>query len=348
MANSQKKTVEQKPAAEDFWWLLNTCNPDKTPNPTVIAISNIYCLADFMGKKLDVVEQKIGAKQGQLKKILDETEKTWNDNSVPLSQKKLPEIPEELVENASKFFYVTPETLTTTPLSPDFYYYTFGQPTSLNVREANNENMKLVLFIEKLALDVINYVFNIASFQDGDVNHFGAKYELVNVENKEYTFKVQRDAKSGTIIIMIDNMVGGTLVFEQGDVAYPIANRMEHVLHSAAVRDAQCKKVTTIPKDVFNIMDSFLSNSAKAKVDIPEYTGLNPVPDKKEEEREVQVKLPVYEEAKLENEEIFFGKKSEDYYLDEDDKEEDKEESDDGENTEEPAPEETKNGRSVG
>jgi hypothetical protein len=152
--NTKKKEVfDPVKVNEDYWWLRSNKNPDGSVNDTITIISNIYCLADFMGMSINDVEKECGEKPGYFRNVLSSIEHEWNDNSQPFSKKILPEIPEEVVEKASKLFYVTVDTLKKTSLSPDFYYYTYGQPTSLNVQEANNENMKLVLFIEKIILD---------------------------------------------------------------------------------------------------------------------------------------------------------------------------------------------------
>ena len=60
------------------------------------------------------------------------------------------------------------------------------------------------------------------------------------------------------------------LVFPNNDIVYPMAFRMEEVLHAAAERDHQFNKVTNIPTNVFNIMDSFLSGEPIKKEEAPE------------------------------------------------------------------------------
>ena len=265
--NTKKKEVfDPTKVNEDYWWLRSNKNPDGSINDTITIISNIYCLADFMGMSINDVEKECGEKPGYFRNVLSSIEHEWNDNSQPFSKKILPEIPEEVIEKSSKLFYVTVDTLKKTSLSPDFYYYTYGQPTSLNVQEANNENMKLVLFIEKIILDCQSYQFNIVSFKDGDPNHFGARYEIADVKNKFYSFKIYKD-DSGSIAIVICNQVGGSLVFhnKESDIIYPLADRMENVLHAAAVRDANCKKVIDIPHGVFDVMDSFLKDTKPKK-----------------------------------------------------------------------------------
>ena len=305
---TQKKAVEVKQTIENFWWLQRTDNPDESKNPSITAISNIYCLADFFGMDLSEVEEKCGAKPGYFKKFLDDTEKTWNDDTTPISKQTHPEISHEIVEKASKLFYITEETLYNTALSPNFYYYTFGKPTSLNVKEANDENMKLVLFIEKINLDCQNFIFNIASCVGGDPNHFGAKYELEPADKEnglDYRFKVHKDSNDGSIGIVVGNVVNGTLVFYKGDLVYPLAERMENVLYAAAERDAHCKKVTQIPTNVLGIMGDFLDNKKREKI---EPVFIKPV-EKKEEIKEI---IP--------------EEKPEEYYLDEGDTEEEKKE----------------------
>lgn len=263
------KKTETKPTIEDYWWLQTTKNPDGSKNETITVISNIYCLCDFKGIQLNDFEESINIKPGSLFKILNDTEATWNDDTTPISKQELPIIGDNVVEKASKYFFVSEETLREVPFSPDFYYYTFGQPTSLNVKEANEQNMKLILFIEKITLDCRNYTFNITQFEDGDANHFGAKYEITYINNPAYKFKIQKD-QSGSIVILIGSTMVDKLVFANNDIIYPMASRMEDVLHQAAVRDAQCKKVTRIPTNVFNVMDSFLAGEPIKEEKAPE------------------------------------------------------------------------------
>ena len=267
MATAKKQ--DSKLAPEDFWWLQNTKNPNDTVNETVTVINNIYCLCDFRGIKLEDFEESINIKPGSLKKILDDTEKEWNDNSTPIEKKELPKIGDNVVEKASEYFYVTEETLRSTALSPDFYYYTFGQPTSLNVQEANAENMKLILFIEKITLDCKNYVFNIEMFEEGDVNHFGAKYEIAYLQEPKYRFKINRDNIGSIYIEVGTGSIVDKLSFRSNHIIFPLLDRMENTLHEAAVRDAECKNrlVTNIPKNVFTVMDGFLGFSTPKKED---------------------------------------------------------------------------------
>ena len=264
------KKAEVKPTIDDYWWLKKTCNPNDTKNETITVISNIYCLCDFTGIQIEDFEEAINIKPGSLRKILDDTEKEWNDNSTPIDKKDLPIINPSVVEKTSKYFKVSEETLRETAFSPNFYYYTFGQPTSLNVKEANEQNMKLILFIEKITLDCRNYAFNIIEFAKGDENHFEAFYTIEYSGNPSYKFKINKD-KKGSIIIMIgSNSMMDKLIFQNNDIVYPMAFRMEEVLHESAERDHQFNKVTNIPTNVFNIMDSFLSGDPVRQEEAPE------------------------------------------------------------------------------
>lgn len=268
MATSKK--AEAKLTIDDYWWLKRTDNPNDTKNETVTVISNIYCLCDFHGIKIEDYEEAINIKPGSLRKILDDTEKEWNDNSTPIDKKDLPIIDPSVVEKTSRYFKVSEETLRETAFSPNFYYYTFGQPTSLNVKEANEQNMKLILFIEKITLDCRNYVFNITEFAKGDENHFGAFYTIEYKGNPAYRFKINKDGKGSIVIMIGSNSMMDKLVFPNNDIVYPMAFRMEEVLHAAAIRDHQFNKVTNIPTNVFNIMDSFLSGEPIKKEEAPE------------------------------------------------------------------------------
>lgn len=239
-----------------FWWLSDTTNPDGTINPTITAISNIYCLTDFYGTTIEETEEKyFNVPVGYLKKILTKTENVWNDNSKPLSKKDLPVLPDDILEKATKLFRVTKETLQKTPFSPLFYCYSYGQDLSPAIKTANDENMKLILFIEKIATDCINYTINVVKFKQGDADHFGAEYELSSLDNK-FRFKLMKNI--GEITIIIGNIVGGTLSFTQSDLIYPIINRLERLLYESAVRDSKQQKVAQITSGCLNIMQNFL------------------------------------------------------------------------------------------
>ena len=296
-----QKKPDLQPTIDEFWWLQKSCNPDGTKNEAITVISNIYCLCDLQKIDINDFEEEINIKPGSLNKILDDTQKEWNNNDRPISKQELPKIGDNVVEKASKYFNISEETLRETAFSPNFYYYTFGRPTSLNVQEANEENMKLILFIEKITLDCRNFSFNITQFRDGDANHFGAKYEITYINNPMYKFKIEKD-DSGAIIIMIGNTMVDKLIFESNDIVYPVAFRMENILHEAAVRDAQCKKVTRIPSNVFSVMDSFLSNQPLKKEDIPKQEYIKSMEDFKEVKHEEKIENPVSEDPeKCEN-----------------------------------------------
>ena len=132
--------------------------------------------------------------------------------------------------------------------------------------------MKLILFIEKIATDCRNYTFNVVRFTDGDPNHFGAKYDLESVDGT-FSFSVSKN-EIGSIVIVIGNVVGGALSFGKGDIVYPIAERMENIIHDSAARDAKCKKIAYISSDVLNIMSSSLnsdkSDNAESEKEIKE------------------------------------------------------------------------------
>lgn len=247
---------------EDFWWLERTCNPDNTKNETINIISNIYCLADFRKININDVEEYLGIERGTFKKILDNTIEEWNNDHLPVSKQNLPIINNSIVEAASEFFTVTEETLRNETFSLNFYYYTYGKPTSINIEEANKENMTLILFIEKMNLDCRNNAFNITSFQDGGENHIGARYDITYVNNSNFKFKIHKN-EAGEIMIIVGSGIMDKLIFGPKDIVYPIANRMENVIYEAAVRDSKCKKVATIPNSLLTVMDDFITDSRK-------------------------------------------------------------------------------------